>query len=63
MVADPITTRTGIPLGAAHIIWNAGDAFRSPVITQQLLGTTKALVVKHTGYGMLMLTTKQPKTW
>jgi carbonic anhydrase len=47
----------GIPLGAAHIIRNAGasarDAFRSIVISQQLLGTTEVLVVKHTGCGML----------
>lgn len=47
----------GIPLGAAHVIRNAGgsarDAFRSLVISQQLLGTTEVLVVKHTGCGML----------
>ncbi|KAF2811030.1 carbonic anhydrase [Mytilinidion resinicola] len=47
----------GIPLGAAHIIRNAGgsvrDAFRSLVISQQLLGTTDVLIVKHTGCGML----------
>ncbi|KAF2275283.1 carbonic anhydrase [Westerdykella ornata] len=46
-----------IPLGAAHVIRNAGasakDAFRSIVISQQLLGTTELLVVKHTGCGML----------
>lgn len=47
----------GIPLGAAHVIRNAGasarEAFRSLVISQQLLGTTEVLVVKHTGCGML----------
>jgi carbonic anhydrase len=47
----------GIPLGAAHVIRNAGasarDAFRSLVISQQLLGTTDVLLVKHTGCGML----------
>ncbi|CAI6333600.1 unnamed protein product [Periconia digitata] len=47
----------GIPLGAAHVIRNAGasarDAFRSVVISQQLLGTTEVLLVKHTGCGML----------
>ncbi|KAH9872921.1 hypothetical protein J1614_005316 [Plenodomus biglobosus] len=47
----------GIPLGAAHVIRNAGasarDAFRSIVISQQLLGTTEVLIVKHTGCGML----------
>jgi carbonic anhydrase len=47
----------GIPLGAAHVIRNAGgsvrEAFRSLVISQQLLGTTDVLIVKHTGCGML----------
>jgi carbonic anhydrase len=47
----------GIPLGAAHVIRNAGasarDAFRSIIISQQLLGTTEVLVIKHTGCGML----------
>ncbi|KAF2114754.1 carbonic anhydrase [Lophiotrema nucula] len=46
-----------IPLGSAHVIRNAGasakDAFRSLVISQQLLGTKEVLVVKHTGCGML----------
>ncbi|KAH7117139.1 carbonic anhydrase [Dendryphion nanum] len=53
---DP-TSAFNIPLGAAHVIRNAGasarDAFRSVVISQQLLGTTEVLVVKHTGCGML----------
>ncbi|KAF2819233.1 carbonic anhydrase [Ophiobolus disseminans] len=53
---DP-TSAFGIPLGAAHVIRNAGasarDAFRSIVISQQLLGTTEVLLVKHTGCGML----------
>ncbi|KAJ4319972.1 hypothetical protein N0V94_003642 [Neodidymelliopsis sp. IMI 364377] len=48
----------GIPLGAAHVIRNAGasarDALRSLVISQQLLGTTEVLIVKHTGCGMLI---------
>ncbi len=47
----------GIPLGDAHIIRNAGgsarDALRSLVISEQLLGTTEILVIKHTGCGML----------
>jgi carbonic anhydrase len=55
----------GIPLGAAHVIRNAGasarDAFRSIVISQQLLGTTEVLVVKHTGCGMLTFDTKTAK--
>jgi len=46
-----------IPLGAAHVIRNAGAsakaAFRDLVISQQLLGTTEVLVIKHTGCGML----------
>ncbi|KAF2012442.1 carbonic anhydrase [Aaosphaeria arxii CBS 175.79] len=53
---DP-TSAFAIPLGAAHVIRNAGasarDAFRSLVISQQLLGTTEVLIVKHTGCGML----------
>ena len=53
---DP-TSAFNIPLGAAHVIRNAGasvrDAFRSIVISQQLLGTTEVLVIKHTGCGML----------
>jgi carbonic anhydrase len=48
----------GIPLGSAHIIRNAGAsaraAFRDLVISQNLLGTTEVLVVKHTGCGMLI---------
>ncbi|KAF9695267.1 hypothetical protein EKO04_006939 [Ascochyta lentis] len=55
----------GIPLGAAHVIRNAGasarDAFRSLVISQQLLGTTEVLVVKHTGCGMLTFDDKTAK--
>jgi carbonic anhydrase len=53
---DP-TSAFNIPLGAAHVIRNAGasarDAFRSLVISQQLLGTTEVLIVKHTECGML----------
>ena len=53
---DP-TAAFGIPLGAAHVIRNAGgcvkDAFRSIVISQQLLGTREVILVKHTGCGML----------
>ncbi|SPQ21444.1 5ec777cb-7ea7-4368-85d8-6e04cc0ac40f [Thermothielavioides terrestris] len=47
----------GIELGDAHVIRNAGasaeDALRSIVISQQLLGTTEIVLVKHTGCGML----------
>ncbi len=47
----------GISLGDAHVIRNAGgsarDALRSLVISEQLLGTTEVLVIKHTGCGML----------
>lgn len=47
----------GISLGDAHVIRNAGgnarDALRSLVISQQLLGTTEIVLVKHTGCGML----------
>ncbi len=47
----------GISLGDAHVIRNAGgnarDALRSLVISEQLLGTSEILVIKHTGCGML----------
>jgi carbonic anhydrase len=47
----------GINLGDAHVVRNAGgnakDALRSIVISQQLLGTTEIILVKHTGCGML----------
>ena len=47
----------GINLGDAHVIRNAGgnarDALRSLVISEQLLGTTEIVLVKHTGCGML----------
>jgi carbonic anhydrase len=47
----------GIELGDAHVIRNAGasavDAIRSIVISEQLLGTTEIVLVKHTGCGML----------
>jgi len=47
----------GIDLGDAHVIRNAGasakDALRSIIISEQLLGTTEVLLVKHTGCGML----------
>jgi carbonic anhydrase len=53
---DP-TRAFNIPLGAAHVIRNAGasarDGLRSLVISQQLLGTVEVLIVKHTGCGML----------
>lgn len=55
----------GIPLGAAHVIRNAGasahDAFRSLMISQQLLGTTKVLLVKHIGCGMLTFNSETAK--
>ena len=48
----------GISLGDAHVIRNAGgnarDALRSLVISEQLLGTTEIVLVKHTGCGMLI---------
>ncbi|KAL2065982.1 hypothetical protein VTL71DRAFT_2053 [Oculimacula yallundae] len=51
----------GITLGDAHVIRNAGgnalDALRSLVISQQLLGTTEIILVKHTGCGMLIFDT------
>jgi len=50
----------GINLGDAHVIRNAGasarDALRSIIISEQLLGTTEILLIKHTGCGMLTFT-------
>jgi carbonic anhydrase len=47
----------GVTLGDAHVIRNAGgsarDALRSIIISEQLLGTTELLVIKHTECGML----------
>lgn len=47
----------GIELGDSHVIRNAGasakDALRSIIISEQLLGTTEIILVKHTGCGML----------
>ena len=47
----------GISLGDAHVIRNAGgnarDALRSLVISEQLLGTSEILLIKHSGCGML----------
>jgi carbonic anhydrase len=48
----------GIRPGEAHIIRNAGglatgDALRSLVISQQLLGTEAVIVIEHTECGML----------
>lgn len=47
----------GISLGDAHVIRNAGgsarDALRSIIISEQLLGTTELLIIKHTECGML----------
>ncbi|KAI9794338.1 MAG: hypothetical protein M1835_006640 [Candelina submexicana] len=46
----------GIDLGDAHVMRNAGgsarDALRSLVISEQLLGTTEIMVIKHTKCGM-----------
>jgi carbonic anhydrase len=48
----------GLEEGDAHVIRNAGgvvtdDALRSLVISHHLLGTEQALVIAHTGCGML----------
>ncbi|KAK6544040.1 hypothetical protein TWF694_000753 [Orbilia ellipsospora] len=47
----------GIELGDAHVIRNAGasavDGLRSVIISEQLLGTTEVVLIKHTGCGML----------
>src|SRR3954465_13023123 len=51
----------GLQEGDAHVIRNAGglvsdDALRSLVISHWLLGTQEALVIAHTGCGMLTFT-------
>ena len=51
----------GLEEGDAHVIRNAGglvtdDALRSLVISHWLLGTQEALVIAHTGCGMLTFT-------
>src|SRR3954462_8189014 len=51
----------GLHEGDAHVIRNAGglvsdDALRSLVISHWLLGTQEALVIAHTGCGMLTFT-------
>jgi carbonic anhydrase len=51
----------GLREGDAHVIRNAGgvvsdDALRSLVISHWLLGTQEALVIAHTGCGMLTFT-------
>lgn len=56
----------GINLGDAHVIRNAGgnarDAIRSLVISEQLLGTSEILLIKHTGCGMLTFTNQDAHT-
>lgn len=55
----------GVNLGESHIIRNAGgrtpDAFRSLVISQQMLGTEEIIVVQHTDCGMLTFTDEQAR--
>lgn len=55
----------GIPLGAAHVIRNAGgsakEGLRSIIISQQLLATNEVLVIKHTGCGMLTFKNEDAK--
>jgi carbonic anhydrase len=51
----------GLTEGDAHVIRNAGgvvsdDALRSLIISHWLLGTQEALVIAHTGCGMLTFT-------
>lgn len=51
----------GLEEGDAHVIRNAGglvtdDALRSLVISHWLLGTQEAVVIGHTGCGMLTFT-------
>jgi carbonic anhydrase len=54
----------GLEEGDAHVIRNAGglvtdDALRSLVISHWLLGTQEAVVIGHTGCGMLTFTNEE----
>jgi len=54
----------GLAIGDAHILRNAGgratdDAIRSLVVSANWLGTRRALVIHHTGCGMLTLSDPQ----
>src|SRR3954462_9529720 len=54
----------GLEEGDANVIRNAGgivpdDTLRSLVISHQLLGTREAVVIVHTGCGMLTFTNEQ----
>ena len=55
-------TFLGLGVGDAHVIRNAGgrvsgDAIRSLVISQRLLGTNEVVVIHHTDCGMLTFST------
>lgn len=56
----------GVKLGETHIIRNAGgrtpDAFRSLVISQQMLATEEIIVIQHTNCGMLTFTDEQARS-
>lgn len=56
----------GISLGDAHVIRNAGgsarEELRSLVVSEQFLGTTEILVIKHTECGMLGLTKEKAES-
>jgi carbonic anhydrase len=53
----------GLRSGDAHVIRNAGgragEALRSLVISQRLLGTSEIVVLHHTDCGMLLFTNQQ----
>src|SRR5436305_939669 len=57
----------GLEEGDAHVIRNAGgrasgDAIRSLVISQQLLGTDTIVVIHHTDCGMLTFSNNDLRT-
>jgi carbonic anhydrase len=57
----------GLEEGDAHVIRNAGglvsdDALRSLIISHWLLGTQEALVIAHSGCGMLTFTNEDLHT-
>lgn len=62
---DPISA-FGISLGDAHVIRNAGgsakESLRSIMVSQQLLGTSEIMVIKHLGCGMLTFSNEDAHT-
>jgi carbonic anhydrase len=53
----PVIELLGLKIGEAHVIRNAGgivtdDALRSLIVSHELLGTEKIIIINHTECGM-----------